>query len=116
MDYLKDKDLDKINNWLIDLRTYWLNKDVDKIVSLFDTTCECYDTPFSSNGNVREDWAEIKTQKIKDISYKVLMSDGCEFFVEFSIRYNDELCDAINHIKLNNNMKCTYLKQWYMCK
>lgn len=114
--YFKKVEFEKICEWLNLLKNYWLNKDVEGIVKLFSNDCECYDTPFSTNGNIREDWAEIKTQEIKDISYKILMRKGYEFFVEFDIQYNGELCNAINHIKLNNDMKCTYLKQWYMCK
>ena len=114
--YIKKVEFEKICEWLNLLKKYWLNKDVESIVKLFSNDCECYDTPFSQNGNVREDWSEIKTHEIKDISYKVLMRNGYEFFVEFNIQYSNELCNAINHIKLNNDMKCTYLKQWYMCK
>ena len=107
---------EKIDKWVNSLRTYWTNKDIEKIVALFSEDCECYDTPFSAKGNVKEDWKEIETQNIIDITYKILMRNTYEFIVEFTIQYDDGLCSAVNHIKLNKDLKCTYLKQWFMDK
>ena len=107
---------ENINNWLKSLKENWINKNINNIVSLFCVDCECYDTPFSKNGNLRADWLEIKEQIILDIQYKILMRNKYEFIVEFTIQYENEICSAINHIKLNDALKCFYLKQWYMCK
>ena len=114
--YNKNSTNEKVDQWINLLRTYWINKEIEKIVNLFSDDCECYDTPFSSKGNIKEDWKEIETQNIIDISYKIMMRNNYEFMVEFVIEYDDGLCSAINHIKLSENLKCTYLKQWFMCK
>lgn len=105
-----------IDVWINKLIHSWKEKDVDSIVTMFTCDAICYDTPFSTKGNVKNDWQEIKNQNILDIVYNVLMQKDNEFIVEFIIKYDDEVCSAVNHIKLNQDNKCVYLKQWYMSK
>ena len=112
--YDKKVKLENITSWLNQLKSCWLKKDINAIVKLFTEDCECWDTPFFKSHDVREDWQEIKSQNIKDISYKILLNKDYEFFVEFLIQYDNELCSAINYIKLNKDLKCFYLKQWFM--
>ena len=113
--YVNKLGKDSITEWLNNLVQYWLNKDVDSIIKLFSDNAHCYDTPFSSAGNINDDWQEIKNQNIVSINYTELMRRDREIIVEFIIDYGDELCSAINHIKFDNDYKCNYLKQWYMC-
>ena len=115
-EHIRCMNCDNIIKWCDKLVEYWEDKNIQQIKSLFDEECECYDTPFSSKGNVEEDWKEIEDQDIRSIHVKILAIKDNECFVEFVIDYHDEICNAINHIKFNDNNKCIYLKQWYMSK
>ena len=115
--YIRCQACDNIVKWCDKLTTYWKDKNVEAIVSMFDEKCECYDDPFARAENIKELWQEIETQNIHQISSNILFTKKHECVVEFTICYEDEICNAINHIKFNEfNSKCIYLKQWYMNK
>lgn len=112
--------LEFINNWLNDLKKYWLDKDVDSAVSLFTETKYYQETPFvnpyTTLGEIADEWQHIKNEDIKKIEFRVLAIDGYNVIVEWYLEQNDDVYDGIYEIHFNNQMECIYFKSWEMKK
>jgi len=110
--------LEFINNWLNDLKKYWLDKDVDSAVSLFTETKYYQETPFvnpyTTLDEIADEWKHIKNEDIKKIEFRVLAVDGYNVIVEWYLEQNDDVYDGIYEIHFNNQMKCIYFKSWEM--
>lgn len=112
--------LEFINNWLNDLKKYWLDKDVDSAVSLFTETKYYQETPFvnpyTTLDEIADEWQHIKNEDIKKIEFRVLAIDGYNVIVEWYLEQNDDAYDGIYEIHFNNQMECIYFKSWEMKK
>ena len=101
--------------WCTDLKENWQTKNVKKIIELFVEDVEYYETPKEKiNGrNIELVWEEIKGQNTNNITFNILCeNDECcivNFILQDKISY-----DMIYQIKLNEDNKCIFLKQWYM--
>lgn len=100
-------------NWCMELKDNWKQKNIDNIVELFDKDVEYYETPTMKINNIRKMWDEIKEQNTNDIEFNIICVDEecciVNFILKDSVSY-----DMIYQIKLNENNKCIFLKQWYM--
>lgn len=112
--------LEFINNWLNDLKKYWLDKEVDSAVSLFTETKYYQETPFvnpyTTFDEIADEWQHIKNEDIKKIEFRVLAIDGYNVIVEWYLEQNDDVYDGIYEIHFNNQMECIYFKSWEMKK
>lgn len=106
--------------WLSKLKDYWLNKDIEKAVSLFTKTTFYQETPFlkpyTTLDEIREEWQHIKNEKIQNIELKVLAIDDYILIAQWILKQNDKDYDGIYEIKFNNNLECIYFKSWEMMK
>lgn len=107
-----DINLDK---WCNDLKEYWLQKDINAILELFDNQVEYYETPFQKVKDIELVWQDIKIQEITSLEYKILGVKDNIVVANFVMNDNGEIADMIYEIRLNNLGKCDYFKQWYMC-
>ncbi len=103
--------------WIESLKQYWLHKEVEKIVDLFEETALYYETPFDRIQNIEEVWTEIKEQNIIKLDYKILNLNESKATVNYILELSrNEIYDMVYYIELNEKNKCTYFKQWFMSK
>lgn len=105
-------------NWLNKLKEYWINKDIEKAVSLFKNTTFYQETPFmkpyTTLDEIEQEWQHVKNEDIKNIEIKVLAVDGNTVIAEWYLNQNNEEFDGIYEIKFNDNLDCIYFKSWEM--
>lgn len=116
-----------LSKWLDRLKMAWLNKDINEVSKIFETTTKYYETPFDLPGTNIEDikkfWAEINTQNIIDLQFTPLVIEGDKTVVNWYLKYSEidntqniiEL-DGIYYIIFNDNFECIEFKQWWVSK
>lgn len=104
------------DKWCNDLKEYWLKKDINSIIELFDNQVEYYETPFQKIDNIETVWKDIETQELISLEYKILGIKDNMVVANFLMNDNNQIVDMIYEIRLNNLGKCDYFKQWYMIK
>lgn len=69
-----------VEQWLNNLRKYWLNKDIVNAVSLFNKTTFYQETPFMETyttiEEINQEWQHVKDENIQNIEIKLLAIDG----------------------------------------
>lgn len=103
-----------VEDWLYHLKSYWLQKDIESAVSLFEKTTFYQETPFmvpyTILEEIREEWQHIKNENIQYIEIKPLAIDGYTVIVEWILKQNNQDFDGIYEIKFNKNLECIYFK------
>ena len=109
-----------VEQWLNDLREYWLNKDIINAVSLFNKTTFYQETPFmkpyTTIEEINQEWQHVKNENIQDIQLKVLAIDNNVLIAQWILKQNNQDFDGIYEIKFNDNLECVYFKSWEMIK
>lgn len=109
-----------VEQWLNDLREYWLNKDIINAVSLFNKTTFYQETPFmepyTTIEEINQEWQHIKDENIQKIKIKILAIEGNTVIAEWILKQNDNDYDGIYEIKFNDNCECIYFKSWEMIR
>ena len=108
--------MQKYYEWCIELLNNWKSKNIENIVNLFDEQVEYYETPKEKINTIKEIekmGEEIKEQKTNNIEFNILCQNNECCIVNFILK-DVVSYDMIYQIKLNENNKCIFLKQWYM--
>lgn len=109
-----------VEQWLNDLREYWLNKDIINAVSLFNKTTFYQETPFiepyTTIEEINQEWQHVKDENIQKIEIKILAIEGNTVIAEWILKQNDNNYDGIYEIKFNDNCECVYFKSWEMIR
>jgi hypothetical protein len=109
-----------VEQWLNDLREYWLNKDIINAVSLFNKTTFYQETPFiepyTTIEEINQEWQHVKDENIQKIEIKILAIEGNTVIAEWILKQNDNNYDGIYEIKFNDNCECIYFKSWEMIR
>ena len=106
--------MDNYYNWCLKLKENWQLKDVEQIMKLFDEKVKYYETPtlkINTIQEIKQMWEEIESQNTDNIN---IICQNDEFWKVNFILKDKISYDMIYQIKLNNENKCIYLKQWYM--
>lgn len=107
--------MNNIELWCHNLTNFWQHKEINKIIDLFDQNVIYYEEPNNqiSYNELENIWSEIKEQNTSDIEHKILIENDNKCVVNFLLHGNTTI-DMIYEIKLNEENKCIYFKQWYM--
>lgn len=109
-----------IENWMHNLKTYWLNKEIDKAISLFNKTIFYQETPFmepyTTIEEIKQEWQHIKEENIQEITLTLLAVDKYTAIINWHLLQNNEEYDGIYEVKFNDNLECIYFKSWEMLK
>ena len=104
--------------WLEKLKKYWLEKNIEKAVSLFQQTTFYQETPFmepyTTIEEIKEEWKHVKEEDIENIEITLLALDGNTAIAHWTLKQNNENYDGIYEIKFNGNGECIYFKSWEM--
>lgn len=101
--------------WCQKLQKFWQDKEITKIIELFDQNVIYYEEP-NNQINYNElvtIWSEIKDQETTNLEFKILLEDNNKCIANFLLK-GETTIDMIYEIKLNDENKCIYFKQWYM--
>ena len=79
-----------VEQWLNDLREYWLNKDIINAVSLFNKTTFYQETPFiepyTTIEEINQEWQHVKDENIQKIEIKILAIEGNTVIAEWILK------------------------------
>lgn len=118
----KDDDMERefVEKWLNDFKTFWFNKEIEKVTSLFKNTTFYQETPFlkpfTTFEEIKKEWQQIKNQNMKEIEFKILAIENKTVIVEWIFKRDVEEFDGIYEIKFNYDGECIYFKSWEMQK
>lgn len=108
--------MSNLEKWCCNLKQYWIDKDINNIISLFDEDVEYYESPnmkIVGINNIKKMWEEIKEQNTSNIEYRVLCESDNKIIANYTLKDTISY-DMVYEIVLNKNNKCIYFKQWYM--
>lgn len=107
--------MSKYINFCQNLKDFWQQKEIDKIIDLFSEEVVYYEEPNNkiAYAELKDVWKEIKDQDTTNIEFNILLESTDKCIVNFLL-VGETTIDMIYEIKLNDDNKCTYFKQWYM--
>ncbi|VVB79270.1 Uncharacterised protein [uncultured archaeon] len=104
--------------WLEKLKEYWLNKDINKIIGLFDKSVSYYESsslkiPYE---NLSNEWEVINGQNNIFLEFDVFVSHKQKHAVIWKLEYLNNLGKKESYsgtylIELNDENLCTYFLQ-----
>jgi len=107
-----------INEWLDKFKNGWLNRDIDRILGIFDEHVEYWETPNKKVdfANLKNEWQAIQSQDSINLDLSVYSSHANRYTVKWKLSYNDQQATQQNWsgiylVELDNKNKCTYFYQ-----
>ena len=105
-----------IENWLENLKTSWINKDIDNIINIFKNTTYYQESPFmspyTSLNEIEKEWLSIKNINIQELTLKVLSINNNIAIINWHLLQDNKEYDGIYEIKFNEKLECIYFKSW----
>ena len=109
-----------IDKWLSDFQMYWMNKDIEALMSLFSEDVQYYETPFikMEDKNAIEDlWYVIKNHDNINVEFEVFSQQFEKYAVMWKASYNNELSDPVMKkgvllLRLNDTGECYELRKY----
>lgn len=108
----------KVKMWLENLKNYWLGKNIEGAVSLFEHTIFYQETPFmepfTTLEEINNEWQHVKEEQIETIEIILLAYQNNIAIAEWKLKQNGICYDGIYEIKFNEKGDCIYFKSWEM--
>lgn len=105
-----------LSKWLENLKSAWMEKDLEKIKSIFLKIQNYYEDPFSDPGKsvdeVVEFWKEIKNQEIKNLTFKIVAVEKNIGVVDWKFEDKTGIYKGLYVIYFNSNLNCIEFRQW----
>lgn len=105
-----------ITAWLEEFKSSWENKDIERVLALFDNKVEYWESPsliLEPFGSVANEWLSIKDQFEINLDYEIFSSDSNKHSITWALNYKDP--NSLNKsfsgtylVELNDNGKCIY--------
>ncbi|MDX9690177.1 MAG: hypothetical protein EOM37_08450 [Proteobacteria bacterium] len=111
-----------VSKWLDNMRTFWIEKQPDRIAEILAPSLEYYEDPFkpplTTVGAVVSAWQEIKGQEIEFVEIE-LLHESAEGIGTAIWRFKTK--DSPEHIgcyfiKIDKKGKCVYFRQFWNSK
>lgn len=108
--------MENIDNWMEEFKFNWENKNVDKVLQLFNKNLVYYENPFmklEKIKDIRSQWETIYKQKNIQLSYEIFSGYKNRHSIIWDLKYQNQQ----NHsrhlrgtylIELDENNLCTY--------
>lgn len=100
--------------WSNNLKRYWENKELNKIISLFDSNISYYKNTtvrLCTIEEIKEEWQEILNEDYKRLDFNIIMQDDKAFILNI-IAEERIIHDIVVKIELGSEGKCTYFRKW----
>lgn len=104
-----------IDTWLKNFKKYWINHDVDRVLSLFHKDVVYFETPFHKLENysqLKNAWEGILVQKNIQLELTIFNGKSNKFSVVWRLKYMQEKVlkrfSGTYLIELNSDNLCTY--------
>lgn len=111
---------ENVENFLMKLKRYWLNKDVENAALLFKKTVFYQEMPFivpyTTFEEIKLEWEHIKEQDIKEIEFKILAVEKQTAIVEWIFKRDIHEFNGVYEIKFNLDGECISFRSWEMEK
>ena len=109
-----------VEDWLNELKKYWLREDVEGAVSLFQKTKYYQESPFlepyTNIEDIRNVWGPIKNAMVQELNFRLLSFDENIAIVNWILKQDNRNYDGIYEIHFDNHGNCIYFKSWEMTK
>lgn len=107
-----------INLWLDSFEKAWISKDINKVLNLFDTNVEYWETPFKLLPNydaIRDEWTVIRHQENIKLQFNIFANTKENHAIQWKLSYSvggkEQIWAGTYLIKLGPNGKCIYFHQ-----
>lgn len=103
-----------IKKWLSDFQIYWMNKDIEALMSLFSEDVQYYETPFlkmEDKTAVEEFWYAIKNHDNINVEFEIFSQQFEKYTILWKASYNNEISDPVMKrgvmlLRLNDDAEC----------
>lgn len=115
--------MQEINDWLINLKKFWVEKELQSVLSLFADNVTYFETPFlklNSKKKILKAWQAIIDQEDIALDYSVFSVDDGKYTVFFDLSYirngHYRHCKGTYLLTLNSQGLCDYFCQVCECE
>lgn len=114
-----------IQNWFIELKRIWLEKDIQMLGRLVSDSFEYYEDPFqkplTNLTDLTKVWGEVNVQNIQKLDIDILIDNGQLGMARYEFLYKDEQdishqSSGVYYVEVDSKGRALVFRQWWMEK